>query len=165
MSTLYLEEEVKVEMPFNKEELAKTAVNKVVEWVKCPYEVEVNLLLTSNREIKEINEMQRGIEKETDVLSFPMIEFQTPGDFSKIEEEPACIHPQSKELMLGDIVLSMEKVIEQAEEFQHSLEREYTFLIVHSMLHLFGYDHMEEDEKNSMEEAQKNIMHQLKIYR
>ena len=74
-------------------------------------------------------------------------------------------NPETGELMLGDIVISKEKVIAQAEEYGHSTQREYAFLIAHSMLHLFGYDHMEEDERAVMEQKQKEILEQLQILR
>ena len=76
-----------------------------------------------------------------------------------------AFHPESGELMLGDIVISKEKVISQAEEYGHSIEREYAFLIAHSMLHLFGYDHMEDDERMIMEEKQEEILERLHILR
>lgn len=96
-------------------------------------------------QIHEMNLEQRGIDRPTDVLSFPMIEYEEPGDFSVIDEESAeAFNPESGELMLGDIVISKEKVLSQAEEYGHLPKREYAFLIAHSMLHLFGYDHMVE---------------------
>ena len=104
--------------------------------MKCPYETEVSLLLTTDEEIKEINRMQRQIDRATDVLSFPMADYETPGDFSHLDEDAGLFHPDTGELMLGDIVISVDKVFEQAEEYGHSLLREYAFLIAHSMLHL-----------------------------
>ena len=102
-----------------------------------------------------MNLEQRGIDRPTDVLSFPMIEYDAPGDFSVIDEETGdAFTPETGELMLGDIVISKEKVLSQAEEYGHSPKREYAFLIAHSMLHLFGYDHMEEEERAEMEAHQ-----------
>ena len=127
--------------------------------------MEVNLLLTMNDEIQEMNQNFRQIDRATDVLSFPMIDYEEAGNFDFLEDVMDAFHPESGELMLGDIVISKEKVISQAEEFGHSAEREYAFLIAHSMLHLFGYDHMEEDERMDMEAKQKEIMEQLQILR
>ena len=116
-----------------------------------PYEVQVNLLLTMNDEIHEMNRDFRNIDRATDVLSFPMLEYETPGDFSHFESEEDCFDSETGELLLGDIVISKEKVIAQAEEYGHSVKREYAFLIAHSVLHLSGYDHMEEEERIEMD--------------
>ncbi len=83
----------------------------------CPYEAQVSLLLTMNTQIKEMNKEFRGIEKPTDVLSFPMIEYQNPGEFDFLEEREDCFDPESGELSLGDIVISKEKVLAQAKEY------------------------------------------------
>ena len=88
-----------------------------------------------------------------------------PGDFSFVEEEAEAFNPESGELMLGDIVISKEKVLAQAEAYGHSPKREFAFLIAHSMLHLFGYDHMEEEERLVMEERQREIMEKVRILR
>ena len=108
----------------------------------------------------------RQIDRPTDVLSFPMIEYGRPGDFSGIDEERDDIfNPESVELLLGDIVISKNKVLSQAEQYGHEPKREYAFLIAHSMLHLFGYDHMEEEERHIMEERQRIIMQKVNILR
>ena len=112
-----------------------------------------------------MNEEFRQIDRATDVLSFPMADYETPGDFSHLDEDAGLFHPDTGELMLGDIVISVDKVFEQAEEYGHSLLREYAFLIAHSMLHLFGYDHMEEVERKEMEMHQKKIMELVNITR
>ena len=113
-----------------------------------------------------MNLEQRGIDRPTDVLSFPMIEYDAPGDFSVIDEETGdAFNPETGELMLGDIVISKEKVLSQAEEYGHSPKREYAFLIAHSMLHLSGYDHMEEDEAKVMEAKQEQVLASLGITR
>lgn len=132
----------------------------------CPYEVELNVLLTDNASIQEINKEQRGIDAPTDVLSFPMIEYSEPADFSSLEECAGdYFNPETGELLLGDIVISVEKVLEQAESYGHSPKRELAFLTAHSMLHLFGYDHMEDGERLMMEEKQREILDHLGINR
>ena len=83
----------------------------------------------------------------------------------KRQEEAEAFNPESGELMLGDIVISKEKVLAQAEAYGHSPKREFAFLIAHSMLHLFGYDHMEEEERLVMEERQREIMEKVQILR
>ena len=137
--SLFIETEGKEEFDFDIREIAELVVNAVLEHEKCPYETEISLLLTHNDEIHEMNLEHRGIDRATDVLSFPMLDFDHPGDFSIIDEETADVFdPESGELMLGDIVISVDKVLEQAQEYGHSPKREYAFLIAHSMLHLCG---------------------------
>ena len=163
--TLFFEEEGTLQLPLECECLAKKVIEAAIDYVECPYETEVNLLLTMNDEIHEMNRNFREIDRPTDVLSFPMVEYREPGNFEFLEDKIEYFNPETGELMLGDIVISKEKVISQAEEYSHSIEREYAFLIAHSMLHLFGYDHMEEDERLVMEEKQKEILEQLQILR
>jgi probable rRNA maturation factor len=132
----------------------------------CPYEAQVSVLVTDNEEIHKMNLEHRQIDRPTDVLSFPMVTYETPGDFSILEEdEQDCFEPDSGELMLGDIVISADKVEEQAQEYGHSIRREYAFLITHSMLHLMGYDHMTPEEAAQMEELQEEILKQINILR
>jgi len=163
--TLIFEEEGELKLDLPCEELATKVIEAALDYEECPYEVEVNLLLTMNNEIQEMNQNFRQIDRATDVLSFPMIDYEESGNFDFLEDVMDAFHPESGELMLGDIVISKEKVISQAEEYGHSVEREYSFLIAHSMLHLFGYDHMEEDERIVMEAKQKEILEQLQIFR
>lgn len=164
--SLFIETEGKTEFDFDIREVAELVVDAVLEHEKCPYEAEISLLLTHNDEIHEMNLEHRGIDRATDVLSFPMLEFDHPGDFSIIDEETADVFDsESGELMLGDIVISVDKVLEQAQEYGHSPKREYAFLIAHSMLHLCGYDHMDDEERKVMEEKQRAIMEKINILR
>lgn len=163
--TLLFEEEGNLSLELPCEELAQKVIEAALDYERCPYETEVNLLLTMNEEIREMNRNFRKIDRATDVLSFPMVDYETPGEFDFLEDRMDYFHPETGELMLGDIVISKEKVISQAEEYGHSIEREYAFLIAHSMLHLFGYDHMEEDERIVMEQKQAEILELLKISR
>lgn len=163
--TLYFEEEGEEKLPLECETLARAVAEAALDYVGCPYEAEISLLLTMNQQIREMNKDFRGIDKATDVLSFPMVEYEKPGVFDFLEESTDCFHPETGELMLGDIVISKEKVFEQAEAYGHSVEREYAFLIAHSMLHLVGYDHMEETERIVMEEKQRAVLDKLQILR
>jgi len=163
--TLLFEEEGELTLPLECKEIAEAVIDAALDYVGCPYEAEINLLLTMNDQIQEMNANFRNIDRATDVLSFPMIDYDTPGDFDFLEERDDCFHPETGELILGDIVISKEKVFSQAEEFGHSLKREYAFLIAHSMLHLSGYDHMEEEERNEMERMQRELMEKLNILR
>lgn len=163
--TLFFEEEGELKLDLPCKELAEKVINAALDYADCPYEAEVNLLLTMNDEIREMNQNFRSIDRPTDVLSFPMIDYEEAGNFDFLEDVMDAFHPESGELMLGDIVISKEKVISQAEEYGHSIEREYAFLIAHSMLHLFGYDHMEDDERIIMEQKQREILEVLEIVR
>ena len=163
--TILFEDEGELALPLECKELAETVIEAALDYVDCPYEAEVNLLLTMNDEIREMNRDFRQIDRATDVLSFPMVDYEEAGQFDFLEDSDEYFHPESGELMLGDIVISKEKVLAQAEEFGHSVKREYAFLIAHSMLHLFGYDHMEDDERMAMETMQKDILNQLQIMR
>lgn len=164
--SFYLEEEVEVNFDFDYKELAKKVIEFSFDYVSFPYEAEVNLTLTDNIGIHEINKEFRGIDRPTDVLSFPMLSYQTPGVFDFLDEENNDdFNPDTGEALLGDIIISVDKVIEQAENYGHSVEREYAFLITHSMLHLFGYDHMEESEASIMEEKQRDMLQKMNILR
>ena len=164
--SLYIETEGDIDFPFDTREIAEMTVQAALEYIDCPYGAEVNLLITHDDEIHEMNREHRGIDRATDVLSFPMLEFENPGDFSGIDEEmPELFDPETGELMLGDIVISADKVRAQAEEYGHSPKREYAFLIAHSMLHLCGYDHMEDGERKEMEQKQREILEKINILR
>ena len=117
------------------------------------------MVLTDNPSIQEINRDYRQIDRPTDVLSFPMVDYERPADFCGLEEQAEdYFNPETGELMLGDIIVSVDKVEEQAEKYGHSQARELAFLVAHSMLHLFGYDHMEEEERLVMERKQAEIL-------
>ena len=162
---IYLENEGDLELDLNYQEVAQRVGDAVLDYEQCPYESEVELLLTMDEEIREMNREFRDIDRATDVLSFPMIAYESPADFSFLEEDESCFDPDTGELMLGNIVISKQKVVEQAEEYGHTVEREYAFLIAHSMLHLLGYDHMEEEERAVMEKKQREILDGLGITR
>lgn len=163
--TLLYEEEGELKLPLDCKELAETVIDAALDYVACPYEAEVNLLLTMNEQIQEMNANFREIDRATDVLSFPMVDYEIAGEFDFLEERDDCFNPETGELVLGDIVISKEKVIAQAEEFGHSIKREFAFLIAHSMLHLSGFDHMEEEERLEMERMQRELMEKLDILR
>jgi probable rRNA maturation factor len=124
-----------------------------------PGEAEVSVTLTGPEEIRVLNREYRGIDSETDVLSFPMLEFPAPADYSCLSPEDQ--NPETGETVLGDIVLNVAAVKRQAAEYGHTQTRELAFLTAHSMLHLLGYDHMEEEERLCMEERQRDILDQM----
>ncbi len=153
--------EVPIDWDFDHMSLYEYVADRVLDMEKCPYEACVSLLLTGDEQIRQINRENRNIDKSTDVLSFPLVEYKMPSDFSDVENCGDNFDPESGELMLGDIVLSIDHVIAQAREYGHDVQREYAFLIVHSMLHLCGYDHIDEDDRVLMEERQKVIMESM----
>ena len=157
--TISIEYEAEKKLDLPCETIIRDVVEASLDYEKCPYEAEVNVILTDNEAIREINREQRQIDSATDVLSFPMVDYETPSDFDHVEEAVEdYFNPETGELMLGDIVISVEKVEEQAEKYGHSQTRELAFLVAHSMLHLCGYDHMEEEERLEMEERQRAIL-------
>ena len=134
-------------------------IDAVLDYMTCPYEVEITVILTDNVAIRNLNQIHRGVDAPTDVLSFPLIDFSKEGDFSHAENHIVdYFNADTGELMLGDIVISLEKVLKQATCYGHSKERELAFLIVHAMLHLLGYDHEEEEECLRMEHIQEEIL-------
>ena len=155
--TIEYEAEKKLDLPY--EDIIRDVVNESLDYEKCPYEAEVNVILTDNQAIQEINREHRQIDAPTDVLSFPMVDYEAPSDFDHVEDAVEdYFNPETGELMLGDIVISVDKVEEQAEKYGHSQTRELAFLVAHSMLHLCGYDHMEEEERLLMEARQNEIL-------
>ena len=163
--TLNYEEEGEVKLPVDCEGLAKEVIEAALDYAECPYEAEVNLLLTTDEEIHQMNKEHRGIDRPTDVLSFPMIPFETPAGYEIVEEDESYFDLDTDELLLGDIMISVDKVFAQAEEYGHSVTREFCFLVAHSMLHLLGYDHMTSEEATVMEAKQAKALDELGITR
>ncbi|MDE6737889.1 MAG: rRNA maturation RNase YbeY [Lachnospiraceae bacterium] len=164
--TSYVENETKVDFPFDVQDILNKIMEAVTQMENCPYETTVNLLITDNAGIREYNKNYRNMDRETDVLSFPNISFDNEGDFSQVENMSAdYFDPDSGELILGDIILSADRVLSQAQEYGHSVLREFAFLTAHSMFHLCGYDHMEEREAAVMEEKQEAVLMNLGISR
>ena len=134
------------------------------EGVECQYQIS---LLFDNEEIREINNETRNIDRATDVLSFPMLDFEDKKVFNEmyLNYDFDETFKDGDELILGDMVLSLERALEQSEEYGHSYEREVSYLVVHSILHLLGYDHMEEDDKKRMRKREEEILNKLQIRR
>ena len=142
-------------LPFGEKEesLIINAIEVVSKEADLSEGTEVSVTICDNEEIREINREFRNIDKATDVLSFPMYSYSEP---MVLAEEVL-----EGENMLGDIVISLERAREQAEEYGHSTERELSFLTVHSMLHLLGYDHMEEEERVQMREREEYFLEKI----
>ena len=144
--TLTFENEQDFDLGFDPEEVAAAVINGVLDQEACPYEAEVELILTDPENIRTMNREHRNIDRETDVLSFPMVDYPSPAsfDFLETEEGDDCFNP---------------------EEYGHSLRREFAFLVAHSMLHLLGYDHMTPEEAAVMEAKQEEVLQRLGITR
>ena len=139
--TINVEDESRMTLPgVDLEGTARQVIEAALDFEGCPYETEVSLLLTDNEGIWVLNREHRSMEAD-------------------------CFNPESGELVLGDIIISLEKVVEQAEKYGHSQKREYAFLIAHSMLHLMGYDHESPEEAGVMEARQAAILEGLQILR
>jgi probable rRNA maturation factor len=164
--TFYVENETNEQFPFNVEELISILTKEIIKTFNIPYDVSLNVSFTDDPSIREINKEFRGIDKSTDVLSFPALEFEKAGDFSNIKDDsPEYFDPDTNELILGDIMISLEHAHAQALEYGHSFKREIAFLITHSLLHLSGFDHVTEEERKVMEDLQRNILDTVGITR
>lgn len=143
--------------------IIKSAVNSALSYEKVEQAFDVCVMVTDNKNIKNLNAEYREIDRETDVLSFPMLEL-VPGE--EIKVSPFEIDETTGTVMLGDIVISKEKAEAQAEEYGHSVEREMAFLTVHGMLHLLGYDHERSDEDEKLHfSRQEEILESMGIRR
>ena len=154
---------------FDQTKVAQAVCEKVLETEGCPYDAEISLTYTGDEEIRSINRDYREIDKVKDVLSFPNLPFEGakgPGSWEDVCADAAdCLDPESGNLVLGDIVLNLNRVALQAEEYGHSRKREFAFLIAHSMLHLCGYDHMTEADAEVMFGRQEAVLEALGITR
>lgn len=152
------------------EEIEKSIAN-IIEYAlreeKVNIPCEVSVVFVDNEKIRELNRENRNIDKVTDVLSFPMLEYDKKKVFKDIYEN--YIFPDTDldggSLVLGDIALSLEKAKQQSLEFEHSFIREVVYLTIHSVLHLLGYDHMEEDEKTIMRGREEEILEKFDLTR
>ena len=142
-------------------DLVRLAVESSLRYMDFPLKSEISVMFVDNEEIKELNCEHRGIDRATDVLSFPLFEYDEDGE---IIEDELDFNPDG-EMILGDIVISLERAAEQAEEYGHSFEREIGFLTVHSMLHLFGFDHMTKEDEEEMFSYQAEILDRMGLKR
>ena len=137
------------------------AFNLAVKKYLMGEDLEVFVLFTNNEDIQKVNREQREIDAPTDVLSFPLMN-AFDGETVCYEED---INPETDRFMMGDIIISLERAAEQAQEYGHSLIREVTFLAVHGMFHLMGYDHEDKDREELMFKKQEEILKELSILR
>lgn len=146
-----------VEDVFSQQEKLTAFLNRCLSVLNPEFSVLLTVTVTDNETIREINREQREIDKPTDVLSFPMLFYSEP----EVLAEPLKEYdydPETNLVVLGDLMLSHEKIAEQAEEYGHTYERELCYLSLHGLLHLFGYDHMVEEDKVVMRAREKEIL-------
>ncbi len=164
--TSYIENEIEASFTEDDEALFQRVIGAVMAYENCPYEPIVNLVITDDEGIREVNRQMRDIDSPTDVLSFPAVDYDSPADFSYVDENPASyLDPETDELILGDICLNADRVFLQAKEYGHSVTREYAFLLVHSLLHLLGYDHETGEQEEEMFSRQEKILESMGILR
>lgn len=152
------------DLDFSISKLTKELLSKTCQIHKINYNFLVTLLICSNYRIKNINKKFRDIDKATDVLSFPNIIFENKYKINK-NDIINYIDNDTKQIYLGDIIISMDKCISQSKKYGHSIKREFSFLFVHSLLHLLGYDHMDKDEEKEMFDMQDKILTSVGINR
>ena len=147
------------------------SIERVIDFAlkseKLVLDYEISIIFVDNQKIREINKEFRNIDKETDVLSFPMLEYIEGKVYKEmyVESELEDSFFDEGKLVLGDIAISLEKALEQSVEYGHSFERETLYLTVHSILHLLGYDHMVKAEKEIMREKEEEILNNFNLSR
>jgi len=164
---IYIEKETDTDFAFDENALIRTVAERAFSSEGAPVaNACVNVLITDNEGIRELNRDYRGIDSPTDVLSFPNLDFDKPSDFDIPADRKAdYTDPETGELILGDIILNVDRIFSQAEEYGHSIKRETAFLVAHSCLHLCGYDHMTKPEEEEMISKQEEILNSLGITR
>ena len=164
--TLYFEDNTASDNELDLEGLYRKVALRTLEYIGCSYDCEISLTIVDDEEIRRLNREYRGIDRVTDVLSFPLQEYEVPGDLKDFDTgDFDRFNSETGELMLGDIVICFNRIFSQAEEFGHSPEREAAFLIAHSMLHLLGFDHEEKKDEKLMFSKQEEILTSLGILR
>lgn len=167
-----VEREVKAEFSFDLTKLGKKVAEAVLREEEFPFlapdassAAQISLLLTDDEGIRGYNASYRGLDAPTDVLSFPSVTYERPADFLALDAAEDVYDHDTECYALGDIVLNADRVRSQAMSYGHSVRREAAFLIAHSVLHLIGYDHETDAEREVMEQKQETVLNRLKITR
>ncbi|MFP4697610.1 MAG: rRNA maturation RNase YbeY [Eubacteriales bacterium] len=164
--TIHIEKIIEIPFEIEYNSIVKRVIKEVLIEEEIESDVEINVLLVDNEFIKCLNMEHRGKNYPTDVLSFPIIDYAQIGDIKTLDDHKVHhFNMETEELILGDIVISIEKLKEQALLYGHSKERELGFLVAHSMLHLLGYNHMEPEEEDTMKIKQKQILQKVGLIR
>ena len=146
-----------VQEVFSQQEELTEFLKQCLAVLNPDFSVLLTVTVTDNETIREINREQRNIDNPTDVLSFPMLFYKEPEVLAEPLQE-YDYDPETKLVVLGDLMLSHEKIAEQAEEYGHTYQRELCYLTLHGLLHLFGYDHMVDEDKVIMRAREKEIL-------
>ncbi len=164
-------EDLRSDFPFSRDQLAREVCCAVLQREHFPSAAQVSLTYVADEGIRQLNRDYRGIDRVTDVLSFPNLPFENadgPHGWSLLQDPMTRLEsedPDSGRILLGDIVLNLHRVLQQAEEYGHPVKREFAFLIAHSMLHLCGYDHMTQADADQMFGLQEEILTGMHIVR
>ena len=161
MKISFLNQQDKYKISRSTKDLIKKCAKAALDYMNFRSDVEISVMLTDNEGIRVLSSLHRGIDRATDVLSFPMFEYDEDGEIIEDYVE----FNEMGELCLGDIVISVERAYEQAEEYGHSYRRELNYLLVHGIMHCLGYDHMTEEEKSEMREKEECILGKMGITR
>lgn len=158
--------ETSVRFPFKPAYRAKQIIEAALLYLGVPYEAQLDVTVADRDYVAMLNKQYRNIDSTTDCLSFPLVDYEAPLDFTIVENDPgAYLDPETGSIMLGDIVICAQRVIEQAKEYGHGELREFDFLIVHSLLHLLGFDHIDDKDRAVMEKTQRKILESAGITR
>ncbi|MBE7020822.1 MAG: rRNA maturation RNase YbeY [Ruminococcaceae bacterium] len=157
MNYIDIDIEEGVEFPETSQNTVNEVIKRVIETEKLPFSVYISVMIVSADTIKEINAAERGIDRVTDVLSFPALDYDREYRLTRAPG-PQDMVPEYEAVYLGDMVICDDKIKEQAKEYCHSYERELSYLTVHSMYHLLGYDHEDEAMKKDMRKKEENIL-------
>ncbi|MCR4841751.1 MAG: rRNA maturation RNase YbeY [Eubacterium sp.] len=164
--TVDFENNTETGFDFDPEGIGKSVLEAACARENMPYECQVNISIVDSDSIRDLNSRFRSVDSVTDVLSFPMLSYAEAGEWDEDDlVTQDAFDPETGEVVLGDIVICDEKIRSQAEEYGHSLKREYAFLVAHSVYHLFGFDHMTPEESAVMEKAQEDVLTTLGITR
>lgn len=161
MKVRFLNQQDNFKVTHKIKKLIKSSAKTSLDYMGFSKKVEISVVLTNNQGIKELNRLHRDIDRATDVLSFPMFEYDEDGNII----EDFAEYSRMGNMLLGDIVISLERAKEQSVEYGHSFEREVGFLAVHSMLHLLGYDHIEPQDEEEMFGYQREILERMRLFR
>lgn len=147
------------------QDIITNCIDAVLAYLNIDFQCELGITLVDNHTIKALNRKFRGVDTETDVLSFPILDFKGNLDDLTLEDLEYDMNPETGSVMLGDIVISLERTQEQAKEYGHSFYRELGFLTVHGMLHLLGYDHQDDAERQEMRNIEEEVLESLDLVR
>ena len=154
---------------FNVENLTERILAEAMLIEKVPFDISINISIVADKKIKNINKEERNIDKVTDVLSFPVVEYKKPATYNVFYKNKKLdidyLDLDTNTVFMGDIVINKNRVLSQSKLYNHSIKREYAFLLTHSFLHLVGFDHMKKIDEEKMCKEQEKILTKLKISR